>query len=132
MAERSYSSGELRTMQEEAARRVSEMRRIADEHLRRSSRREVPKEPPCETPKEPLRPGRYPSPKPPSPSHRSLPVELPKAEPLPAPILQEPSRTLVQKLGLESDQLLLLGLLILLASEEADSTLLLSVFYLLL
>jgi len=128
MAERSYSSGELRTMQEEAARRVSEMRRIADEHLRRSSHREPPKE----TSKESPRSGRHPFPKTPSPSHRSLPVELPKAEPLPAPVLPESLGTLVQKPVLESDQLLLLGLLLLLTSEEADPTLLLSIFYLLL
>ena len=122
MPERNYSNGELRTMQEEAARRVAEMRRIANEHLRRSA--PVPQEPPRPEPQiQQIKPA-------PKPVHRALPVEFPSAAE--APFSSGGLEGIIRNLGLESDRMILIGLLILLINEGADTVLILAVFYLLL
>lgn len=71
----------------------------------------------------------------PAPIHHTMPVELSTA----AHTKEQPSLLLssgalegfVKRLGLETDQLILLGLLLLLINEGADTILIMAVFYLL-
>ena len=76
----------------------------------------------------------------PSPSHHAMPVDLPEPQ---QQEHQQPSSSplsfltsgafegIVKRLGLETDQLILMGLLLLLINEGADTVLIMAVFYLL-
>lgn len=78
----------------------------------------------------------------PSPSHHAMPVDLPEPQTQPQELHQQSSSPLsfltsgafegiVKRLGLETDQLILIGLLLLLINEGADTILIMAVFYLL-
>lgn len=79
----------------------------------------------------------------PSPSHHAMPVDLPEPQAQPQELHQQSSSSplsfltsgafegIVKRLGLETDQLILMGLLLLLINEGADTILIMAVFYLL-
>ncbi len=155
--ERNYTNSEVRSMQQDAIQRVMEMQRIANERLQRSnavltSRQEEPPPQPQPAPRRQENPPqnrRQPTPpshgrgdsrgSSPSPTHHAMPVKLeePAPErssvpaPAPSPFSSGALEGFIHRLGLETDQLILIGLLLLLINEGADTTLILAVFYLL-
>ena len=116
MAEHGYTYAQMRAMQQDAIRRVTEMHRAANEKVRGSQPKQKPE-------KE----------RPPVPVHRPMPSGLPELLSGNASVPSAGSlEGIAGRLGLEGDQLLLLGLLLLLINEGADPSILLAVFYLLL
>ena len=116
-----YSRDELATMQKDAMERVREMQRRADETLRRSNQAMPPAAPPVQPPPEPSQ--EPPKPKPP---------------PLPPPSVELPTAStnklgnILSAAGMDSDRLIILGLLLILWNDGADQLLLLALLYLLL
>ncbi len=148
-------------MQQDAIRRVMEMQRIANERLRRSNaaraaqqKSELPADSNQNRPEQSAQSerrnqqqssqSRPPSTfrngqegHPPAPVHHALPVGISGLQQNQPPQPPSPFFTsgalegFVKRLGLETDQLILIGLLLLLINEGADTILILAVFYLL-
>lgn len=142
-------------MQQDAIQRVMEMQRIANERLQRTNaarsawkEEHLPEpEPPRQESAPPPQSRRQPPPHgrsegrgaSPSPVHHAMPVELagsPQEQPqessqTPALLSSGALEGFIKRLGLETDQLILIGLLLLLINEGADTVLILAVFYLL-
>ncbi len=140
-------------MQQDAIQRVMEMQRIANERLQHSNavltghQEERPQQPEPAPRRQEAPPQNRRQPPPrgrgesrvssPSPTHHAMPVKLegPAPEhppaPAPSPFSSGALEGFVHRLGLETDQLILIGLLLLLINEGADTTLILAVFYLL-
>ncbi len=161
MPGQNYTRSEIHTMQEDAIRRVMEMQRIANERLQRSNaargvRTEDQRSEPEQNnsrdheihnyenqkfsqPKgraEGETRGGHEGRSHPSPVHHTMPVEIsePQSRQMQTPASFLSSGSLegfVKRLGLESDQLILIGLLLLLINVGADTVLILAVFYLL-
>jgi hypothetical protein len=144
----------MRSMQQDAIRRVMEMQRRANERLHRSggansggnrpaqgtqSRSNSGRggqhsgqgtQHPQQAPQRPNSGGQAHSPQnqhpvqhPPAPQGQSGGLEL--------PFTSGALEGIISRLGLESDQLILVGLLLLLINEGADTTLIMAVFYML-
>ena len=169
MPERNYTNTEVRTMQQDAIRRVMEMQRIANERLQRSNAARAAAQQESERPADSgqhrqeqntqqehrnqqrsnqqrqnqqqhrttssLRNGQEGHS--PAPVHHAMPVGL-SGPPQNQQPQQPPSsftsgalEGFVKRLGLETDQLILIGLLLLLINEGADTILIMAVFYLL-
>lgn len=180
MPERTYTYAEMRDMQQDAIRRVTEMQRVANERLRRNSAGEHAEnhaEPPDsqnagggngppsqqnsrqtgagsgsthqgqQNRPNQNHPGQghsgqnRPNQNHSQHGHEAEPPHHHHPEPPPAP--QEPGGILglpftsgalegiISKLGLETDQLIIIGLLLMLINEGADTTLLMALFYIL-
>ena len=125
IAERSYSYSEMRAMQQDAIRRVNEMQRLAQQRVGSINQNQQNAEH-----SEADHPADQPSAAPPAqaviPASRE--VKHPVLEPLRANSLEG----FIKRLGLEGDQLLLLGLMLLLINEGADIILILAIFYMVL
>ena len=111
---RGYTNEEILAMQKDAIRRVNEMRRMSEEKLRQTA-------PPEQQP--------------------SPPSSSPKTDEKPAPAQEAPASTehpsggltaILQSFGGDSETMLLLALLFLLIKEEADTSLILALVYILL
>ena len=114
-----YSREDLAAMQKDAMERVREMQRRADETLRRSNQSmPQPSTPP------PVQKEENPSPPPPPP----------KPLPQPPPAISNNSKlsNILSIAGMDSDRLIILGLLLILWNDNADHLLLLALLYLLL
>lgn len=114
-----YSREDLAVMQKDAMERVREMQRRADETLRRSNQSMPQPSPPPPVQKE-----ENPSPPPPPP----------KPLPQPPPAISNNSKlsNILSIAGMDSDRLIILGLLLILWNDNADHLLLLALLYLLL
>lgn len=114
-----YSREDLAAMQKDAMERVREMQRRADETLRRSNQSMPQPSPPPPVQKE-----ENPSPPPPPP----------KPLPQPPPAISNNSKlsNILSIAGMDSDRLIILGLLLILWNDNADHLLLLALLYLLL
>lgn len=112
-----YSREDLAAMQKDAMERVREMQRRADETLRRSNQSMPQPSPPPPVQKE-----ENPSPPPPKPL------------PQPPPAISNNSKlsNILSAAGMDSDRLIILGLLLILWNDNADHLLLLALLYLLL
>lgn len=114
-----YSREDLAAMQKDAMERVREMQRRADETLRRSNQ-SMPQ----------------PSPLPPMQKEENLspPPPPPKPLPQPPPAISNNSKlsNILSIAGMDSDRLIILGLLLILWNDNADHLLLLALLYLLL
>ena len=114
-----YSREDLAAMQKDAMERVREMQRRADETLRRSNQ-SMPQ----------------PSPLPPVQKEESSPPPPPPPKPLPQPPPAISSNSKLSNIlsaaGMDSDRLIILGLLLILWNDNADHLLLLALLYLLL
>lgn len=132
MPERNYTYAELRAMQQDAIERVMEMQRRANERLGRAphsggqsrassqNNTENPFTPPRRQASSQNRNGTAPP--------RSMRPSAPQGESF---FSSGAFEGIAKRLGLESDQLLLIGLLLLLLNEGADAELILGIFYLL-
>ena len=116
-----YSRDDLAAMQKDAMERVREMQRRADESLRRSNNIVPPAAP---TPPPVEKKGETPQ-LPPSPPPPVIPPPLPA---------QSGSKfnQILHAAGVDSDRLIILGLLFILWNDDADHLLLLALLYLLL
>ena len=112
---RGYTNEEILAMQKDAIRRVNEMRRMSEEKLRQTAPSEQ---------------------QPPSP-----PPSSPKTDEKPAPAQEAPASTehpsggltaILQSFGGDRETMLLLALFFLLIKEEADTSLILALVYILL
>ena len=112
---RGYTNEEILAMQKDAIRRVNEMRRMSEEKLRQTA---------------------PPEQQPPSP-----PPSSPQTDEKPAPAQEAPASTehpsggltaILQSFGGDRETMLLLALLFLLIKEEADTSLILALVYILL
>ena len=114
-----YSRDDLAAMQKDAMERVREMQRRADETLRRSNQAM-----PQPSPPPPMQKEENPSPPPPPP----------KPLPQPPPAISNNSKlsNILSIAGMDSDRLIILGLLLILWNDNADHLLLLALLYLLL
>lgn len=149
-----YTSAQMMAMQRDAIRRVNEMQRIARERVFGTQPPKPVPEPPDPSPEpeqaheEPKHPQRGPEPERPEPRHvhqpesgpktHSLPVELPRRSPPPPPPpglnLPVPNALggILDRIGLDNDQLILGGLILVLMNEGADNLLILALAYILL
>ncbi len=113
-----YSRDDLAAMQKDAMERVREMQRRADETLRRSNQ-SMPPAPPVP-----------PAPPPPEPQQPKQAPPQQKTE-LSAQSVNKLGNIL-SAAGMDSDRLIILGLLLILWNDGADHLLLLALLYLLL
>lgn len=155
-----YTSAQIMAMQRDAIRRVNEMQRIARERVfgtqqppassaepetsrgRSSEPRRVREEvssSPSKTPEqERPEPHRVPSSSETGPRTHSLPVELPRRNSSPPSLpglnLPVPNALggILDRIGLDNDQLILGGLILVLINEGADNLLILALAYILL
>lgn len=151
MPEQGYTYSEMRSMQQDAIRRVMEMQRRANERLHRSGGANSAGNRPAQgtqnrpnggrggqhsgpgTQQEPQRPssgGQAHSPQNQRPVQHS-PASQGQSSGLELPFTSGALEGIISRLGLESDQLILIGLLLLLINEGADTTLIMAVFYML-
>lgn len=114
---RGYTNEEILAMQKDAIRRVNEMRRMSEEKLRQTA-------PPEQQP---------PSPPPPSPKEDEKPLPVQEQE-ISAPTEHSSGglTAILQSFGGDRETMLLLALLFLLIKEEADTSLILALVYILL
>ena len=110
---RGYTNEEILAMQKDAIRRVNEMRRMSEEKLRQTA----------------------------PPEQQPSPPSSPKTDEKPAPAQEAPASTehpsggltaILQSFGGDRETMLLLALLFLLIKEEADTSLILALVYILL
>ena len=120
-------------MQQDAIRRVMEMQRRANERLHRSGGANSAGNRPAQgTQNRPNggRGGQAHSPQNQRPVQHS-PAPQGQSSGLELPFTSGALEGIISRLGLESDQLILIGLLLLLINEGADTTLIMAVFYML-
>jgi hypothetical protein len=135
IAGRQYNEAELREMQREAEARVRDMQRRARETVEDDAppRQRGWNQNPGMRRYPPHGSGRRPPP-PPEPEQQTPEPEAPPASP-DAPT--EPSKTgtllgdIMGSLGLDEDYLLIIGLILILVNQRADTTLILALAYLL-
>ncbi len=112
-------------MQQDAIRRVREMQKRANASLQQSNREQAISDPPSRSPKESM-----------PENHRDTSLAPVSSPQQPAPRQKNPSggfslSGILDQLGIQQDQILILILMFLLWGDERDNTLLLALFYLL-